>query len=65
MKRWKKKKKKFKAQRVKPCTSILVMDVLIGDEEQTGKEKEERIRDQFYDPATLNPSVPSYDLHGI
>ena len=45
---------------------ILAIDVLIGDKEQMGKRREnkERNKEQVSNPATLDPSVASYDLQG-
>ena len=52
----------IKTQRVKPCIPIPAIDAFI-DEEQMGKKEEnkERNRERISSPATLDPSVASYD----
>ena len=51
--------KKFEAQRAKPHTPTPAIDALIGDEEQTGKEKREK---GCGTPIQLHWT--SYDPHG-
>ena len=63
-----KKRKGIEAQRVKsPPTQSWAIDALIGDEEQSGKqrkEQKERNRDQTPNPSTLGHLVASYDPYG-
>ena len=65
VKKWN--KIRVEAQRAKPHTPTLAIDALIGEEEQTEKRREnkERNRERLSSPATLNPSVPSYDSQGL
>ena len=52
---------------MKPPTSSQATDVLMGDEEQNRKQKEElkgRNRELVLNPAILNHSVASYDVQG-
>ena len=53
-----KKRKGIGALRVKPPTPSLGIDALIGDEEQNGKQKQEKKEtERVPSPATLNHSV--------
>ena len=59
-------KERYESQRVRPRTPSRVIDALIGDEEQTGKKEREKRKkkERHPNPATLEPSVASYDPQG-
>ena len=61
-----KKRKGIEAQRGNPFTSSQTNDALIGDEEQTRKQKKNKkeSREQVPNPVTSDHFLTSYDSHG-